>query len=277
MKNPLVSVIIPSRNSASTIVACLESIKKQSYKSIEILVIDNNSKDETLVLAKKYTNRVYTVGPERAAQVNFGARKALGKYLYRVDSDFVLAPTVIAECVDLCEGNHLDAAAIHNTSAPGLGFWAEVRRLERNSYTDDDLIVAVRFFTKKSWENVGGFDEALYGPEDYDFHNRFVDMGFRWGRIKSWELHLGEPKTLSDVWRKHFFYGRQMYHYVKKHPVRGRRQLSPFRISFVRHWRSFIKQPLLFAGLVIYLIVKFTSGGLGYISELSKLSTSEVE
>ena len=199
--------------------------------------------------------------------MNFGCSKARGKYLYRVDSDFILGPSIISECVDLCEREKLDGVAIHNTSAPNLGFWAEVRRLERNSYTDDDLIVAVRFFTKKSWEIVGGFDETLYGPEDYDFHNRFEEAGFAWGRIGSWEVHLGEPRSLRDVWRKHYFYGKQMYYYVKKHPKRGRQQLWPFRISFIRHWKSFVTHPALAAGLIIYWLVKFTSGGLGYVSE----------
>ncbi len=265
--HPLVSVIIPTVNSAETLATCLRSIKKQTYPSIEILIVDNNSTDKTREIAKKFTPFVYTAGPERSAQVNFGVSKARGVYMYRVDGDFILKPTIVSECVTRCQKDSLDGIAIHNTSAPGLGFWSEVRGLERNTYTDDNLIVAIRFFTKASWTSIGGFDETLFGPEDYDFHNRFVDAGFRWGRISSWELHLGEPKTLSDVWKKHYFYGKHMYRYVKKHPHRGRLQLWPFRISFFRHWRSFVAHPILFGGLIIYWFVKFTSGGLGDLSE----------
>lgn len=266
MKTPLVSVIVPSYNSAKTIAACLKSVCSQTYSHIEVIVVDNNSGDKTRLIAKKYTSHVYIHGPERSAQINFGAQKARGKYLYRVDSDFILDPTVIEECVRTCEKDRLDGIAVHNTSAEGLGFWAEVRKYERNTYRDDNLIVAVRFFTKKSWEAIGGFDEGLYGPEDYDFHNRFVAKGFRWGRIHAIERHLGEPKSLQDIWKKHYFYGQHMVAYLKKHPSIGLKQLNPMRSSYVRHWSIFLEHPIIALGLGIMTIVKFTAGGLGFFS-----------
>lgn len=262
---PLVSVIIPSYNSASTILTTLESVRNQSYKNIEIVVVDKGSKDSTQTIAKKFTKNVYTYGPERSAQVNFGARKAKGTYLYRVDSDFVLDPEVVAQCVDTCEKEHLDGIAVHNTSAEGLGYWADVRKLERDTYIDEKLIVAVRFFTKDSWLKIGGFDEHLYGPEDYDFHNRFVALGFRWGRISAVERHLGEPKSIGDIWNKHFFYGKQMLAYYRKHPNTALRQFNPIRMSFMRHGKTFLSHPKILFGLIIMQLVKFTAGGVGLV------------
>jgi len=265
MKNPPVSVIIPSANSGKFIETCLKSVRKQTYKNIEVIVIDRNSKDKTLKIAKKYADRVLTHGPERSAQINLGAEKAKGKYLYRVDSDFVLEADVIKECVELCEKKNLDGIAVHNTSAEGLGFWADVRKFERNTYKDDELIVAVRFFSKVSFKKINGFDESLFGPEDYDFHNRFVKAGFKWGRIHAIEYHLGEPKSLSDIWKKHFFYGKQMIFYLKKHPAIATRQFNPIRSSYFKHWDSFFKNPKIFVGLITMIFVKFLAGGLGFI------------
>ncbi len=263
----LVSVIIPSYNSEKTITRCLESIQLQTYPHIEIIVVDKNSSDKTRQIAKKYTKHVFVHGPERSAQVNFGTKKARGTYIYRVDSDFIVDPDVIFQCVEKCEKEHLDGIAVHNTSAERLGFWADVRKFERNTYIDDDLIVAVRFFTKKSWEEVGGFDETLYGPEDYDFHNRFVTAGFRWGRIRAMEKHLGEPKSLSDIWKKHFYYGKQMVSYFKKHPRVATKQFNPLRISYLRHFWTLLAHPMIAIGLLIMTVVKFSAGGLGFISE----------
>lgn len=268
MKESLVSVIVPAVNSSKFIGDCLRSVRVQTYKNIEIIVIDRGSTDDTRKIAKKYADYVYVYGPERSAQLNFGAKKAKGKYLYRVDSDFVLEPHVIEECVKKCEKEKLDGIAIHNTSAEGLGFWAEVRKYERNSYIDDNLIVAVRFFTKKAFEKIGGFDEDLYGPEDYDFHNRFVKAGFKWGRIDAIERHLGEPKTLTDIWNKHFWYGKQMLFYFKKHPKTASAQLNPIRKSYFRHYKTFLSHPLLTGGLIVMTFVKFLSGGLGFLTAL---------
>lgn len=265
MKNPLVSIIIPSYNSAAFLARCLESINAQTYKNIEILLIDKGSTDNTAQIAKRFTKNVFTAGSERSAQVNFGARKAKGKYLYRVDSDFVLEPEVVRECVEKCEKENLDGIAVHNTSAEKLGFWAEVRKLERDSYRDDNLIVAVRFFTKKAWEKIGGFDESLYGPEDYDFHNRFVKKGFTWGRISAIERHLGEPKSIRDIYRKHYWYGKQMLFYFRKYPSTASLQFNPVRVSFFRHYKSFLSRPLLTAGLFVMQFIKFFAGGLGFL------------
>jgi cellulose synthase/poly-beta-1,6-N-acetylglucosamine synthase-like glycosyltransferase len=57
--SPLVSIIIPTRNSARTLEKCLESIKHQTYSNIEVIVVDNFSDDETIEIAKKYTEKTY--------------------------------------------------------------------------------------------------------------------------------------------------------------------------------------------------------------------------
>ena len=63
---PLVSVIIPTKNSTRTIEICLQSIKKQSYPKIEITVVDNYSRDKTKEIAQKYA-KVYNKGTERSS------------------------------------------------------------------------------------------------------------------------------------------------------------------------------------------------------------------
>lgn len=55
---PLVSIIIPTYNSAKTLEICLQAIKAQSYQNIEIIVVDNNSLDETKEIAQKYADKV---------------------------------------------------------------------------------------------------------------------------------------------------------------------------------------------------------------------------
>ena len=75
-KKPKVSIIIPTKNSSKTLEYTLKSVISQSYKNIEIIVVDNNSSDNTKQIAKAYNARVYNFGPECSAQMNFGVKKS---------------------------------------------------------------------------------------------------------------------------------------------------------------------------------------------------------
>ena len=263
---PLVSMVIPTYNSEKFIELCLHSTKNQTYKNIEIIIVDKGSKDYTISIAKKYTDKVFVVpAKERSEQKNYGAKKAKGKYLYFVDSDFILEPTVIEEAVSECENHDYDAVCVHNTSDPTISFWSKVRKLERDCYENDELNVAARFVRKDVFEAIGGFDEELIAGEDYDFHNRLLKAGYKVGRIKAKETHIGEPKSIWEIAKKHYYYGKTLPNFLKKNKERGIRQLSPIRPSYLRHWKKFVRQPVLTVGFVIYQIVRYMSAGTGYL------------
>ena len=83
---PLVSIIILNYNAGDLLLDCVDSIKKSHYDNFEIILVDNNSSDNTVETAKKYHIKVFNFGPERSAQRNFGAKKALGRYLFFLDA-----------------------------------------------------------------------------------------------------------------------------------------------------------------------------------------------
>ena len=60
----------------------LKSIKNQSFKKIEIILVDNFSEDKTVKLAEKYDVGVYFKGNERSAQRNYGAKVAKGEFCF---------------------------------------------------------------------------------------------------------------------------------------------------------------------------------------------------
>ena len=99
---PSVSIIITTKNEEKHIENLLRSITSQTYKNIEIILVDNYSTDRTRKIAKN-TNKIYLKGPERSAQRNYGAQKAKGKYLLFLDADMILSPTIIEECIQEAE------------------------------------------------------------------------------------------------------------------------------------------------------------------------------
>ena len=99
MENPLVSVIIPTYNSSRTLEKCLESIKNQTYKNIEIIVVDNNSTDNTKEIAKKFADKVINFWPERTFQKNEWLKNASGKYWLFIDGDMILSKYLLEKSV----------------------------------------------------------------------------------------------------------------------------------------------------------------------------------
>ena len=266
----MVSIIIPTRTSGETIDNCLRSIRKQSYSNIEIIVVDNYSRDKTLDIAKKYGAKVYLKGPERGAQVNFGASKANGKYIYRVDSDFLLEPNVVQEAVQNCEKYGFDAIAIHNTSDPTVSFWAKVRKMERDSYRNSEVNVAARFLKKQAFESIGGFDPDIVAGDDYDLHNRLLKKGFRIGRIRAQEVHIGEPRSMAEIFRKHYYYGQNIGSFIEKNRRRALKQLSPLRRSLAGGLSRSSGDLALMMGFFVYQFLRYTAATLGIMSEKLK-------
>jgi len=265
---PIVSVIIPTRNSEATLARCLESVEAQTYPNLEIIVVDNQSSDHTLGVAKSFKGvRFGHAGPERSSQVNVGSRMSSGQYLYRVDSDFVLDPTVVEEAVRKCTQDGFEVVAVHNTSDPTVSYWAAVRKLERDCYVDDTVNIAARFFARTAFESVGGFDDSMVASEDFDLHNRLVRAGYKVGRITSVETHIGEPSALLEVVRKNAFYGTTFASFLARNPGALTGQLSPVRLSYVRHWRDFLKRPSLVPGFFLYQYVRWSSALFGYVGQ----------
>lgn len=210
---PLVSVIITTKNEEENIENCLKSIKDQTFKTIELIVVDNYSKDKTAEIAKKYTNAVYLNGPERSSQRNYGAEVSNGEYLLFLDADMILSPSVIEECAEKCEADRVDALYIPERIV-GEGFWIKVRDFERGFYTGT-VIDAIRFVKKDLFKRIGGFDEDLIGPEDWDLDKRIRKAG-KTGIIKAPLYHNEGNFNMKRYLEKKKYYTRGINNYFEK-------------------------------------------------------------
>jgi glycosyltransferase involved in cell wall biosynthesis len=262
-----VSVIVPTRNSARTLGACLGSIRAQTYSDLEVLVVDNSSTDETREIAPRLSDIVVVGGPERSAQRNRGARLAKGAAFFFVDSDLVLEPTVVTECVDAAAAG-ADAVVVPEESF-GEGFWARSKALERSCYLEDGSIEAARFFTREIFELIDGYDEALVGEEDWDLHARATNAGARVGRAVARIWHDEGPLRLHHLIVKKFQYGKTLGRYAQKHPALARSQLRLFRPAFLRHRGRLARSPLLTCGMLVMKAAEAAAAAAGLIVALA--------
>ena len=261
---PLVSIVVPTRNSERYLSACLRSVRGQDYSNIELLVVDRDSTDSTVQIARAFGATILRAGPERSAQVNAGVRSSRGQFVLRVDADFALEPPVVSECVSLAAAG-ADAVVVHNTSVE-VGWLSRIRKFEVDMYKYSLDHSVARFVSKELFDAIGGYAEDMTAGEDYDFQNRIIRSNFHTAFCDAEATHLDEPTRLPTVLRKYFYYGRDFPHYRRQNRERRRTQLAFLRKDYIRHWRRFVKHPLLALGLLLYHCLKYLAGGLGYLS-----------
>jgi glycosyltransferase involved in cell wall biosynthesis len=211
-----VSVIVPTRNSAPTLVDCLASVRAQRDADVELIVVDNRSDDATVAIAHRYADLVLDHGPERSAQRNAGARRANGDLVVFVDSDMVLGPTVCAEAAASLAGSPHVGALVLPEVATGEGFWASCRTLEKELYLGDPNVEAARAFRPEVLAAVGGWDERLTACEDWDLEDRVRAAGWAIGRVEARVVHQEGRIRLGAQFHKKRYYGRWAAAYVAR-------------------------------------------------------------
>lgn len=278
MTQPLVSIIVTTRNNQATLDACLSSIIAQDYRRKELIVVDNYSTDNTRVIAERYTQLVFQKGPERSTQRNYAVQQARGKYVVIIDSDMELSSGVISACVQTMEGSSQLGGVIIPEESFGQGFWAQCKRLERSFYIGIDWIEAARFFDKQLYQQVGGYDTDLVSGEDWDLSNRLAALA-PLGRINEFILHNEGRLRLFKTLQKKYYYAGQATAYLQKQAISSKwaAQVGPlqrYRLFFSRPTRL-LRQPIISAGMLFMKTCEYAFGGLGYL--MSKRHSSGAE
>lgn len=267
MKNPLVSTIVTTKNNEATLDACLRSIKEQSYDPIELLVVDNYSEDSTPKIAKKYTKLLFSKGPERSAQRNYGVKKSRGKYILIIDSDMELTLNVVKACVDKIVSKDNIKAVIIPEESFGIGFWAQCKRLERSFYVGVPWIEAARFFDSSTYKKVGGYDESMISGEDWDISKRFEKISSI-GHIDEFIRHdEGRMRLITDL-KKKYYYAKNAQLYLNKNKVSSKLAASNGPIQryslYFSNPRKLFKNPIYGFGMLFLKTCEFSIGGIGY-------------
>ena len=269
---PLVSINIPTYNSEKTLVKCLDSVKNQTYKNVEIIVMDSYSRDNTLKISESYGAKI-VLAPTLASARKAGSDASRGDYILMLDSDQILEPDVIERCVRACEEEGFDGATLFEKSLITTNTFVErVIAYDKeifHSLQDDDPVKGTaipRFFKASYFKRIDFENNPPITFEHTIIHKKIVDMGAKIKFIDAYIWHH-ETTTIREVARKFFRYG---YYYI---PVyRQDKKLAvyhsmPRRTYF--HYKAF-KNPVLFIGLFYVYFVKAISAASGAVLFLLK-------
>lgn len=262
---PLASIIIPTYNSEKTLEKCLESIKNQTYKNIEAIIVDKCSEDNTAKIAKVYTDKVFVINAkERGEQKNYGIKKSNGEYICLIDSDMELTPKAIEECINLIESDKNVGGICILVKDVGESFWVKCIAFERELYKGT-FMEAARFLRKDLVEEVGGIDNDIVFLEEFTLPQKIERLGYN-VRLKtnSYITHHFEEFSLIKFLKKKYYYGKTAWKYVGKYKEYGGKQISPLsRFGLFFKNKEFYSKPLLALGVVILKSLEYASAGAG--------------
>jgi glycosyltransferase involved in cell wall biosynthesis len=243
-----ISFVVPSYNSARTITSCVLSLRNQTYADVEILVVDNHSKDDTVARALAAgADQVITAGPERCAQRNRGARDSWGDIVVFIDSDMVMEPGLAAELVSTFETHPELGALIIPERSFGDGFWTRCRVLEKSLYVGNESVEAARAFRREVFEAVGGWNENLTAAEDWDLDDRIRAHGVTVGRVDTFIWHDEGKLRLRGTFGKKRYYGQWIAAYLDAHDD-GSRRIR--RSGLLDKKGELLRHPILTTGMV---------------------------
>jgi glycosyltransferase involved in cell wall biosynthesis len=190
-KEPLVSVIIATFNRANLVVQAVQSVLGQTYKNIELIVVDDGSTDNTSQVLRKFRNRLvylYQERAERSAARNLGYRQSKGEYIAFMDSDDLWLPTKIESQVGVLNRNpHVGVVytGVRFIDGRGRDYAGKIcreglKRRRQSLYEDlmTDNVVgspSAVMLRRACLERVGLFDEQMNACEDLDLWRRISE------------------------------------------------------------------------------------------------------
>ncbi len=201
MKNsdnkPLVSIIIPAYNAQNYIAETLDSVINQTYSNWEAFVIDDESKDQTISIAKKYiSNRLQLIEQKNQGACvarNTGLKSAKGKYIQFLDADDIISLDKLEKQIEILESNPEYLAicpSVHFTHGEN---YLEMKPREESEWifdTDDTVEFLIRLYggygerwmvQTSAWltpkiicDKIGNWNEKLLIDQDGEYFARAV-------------------------------------------------------------------------------------------------------
>ncbi len=188
MRDPIVSVIIPTLNEEQNLGQCIKSLANQTVRDFEVIIADGGSVDRTVEIAERNGFKVLTVEKTRPHDVstakNLGAKHAVGDILFFLDADMILDPN----CFEVLSKGYQDPDVV------GIALKvlpSESNRIEKVMYECNNYLARlgntiglheISYFSCHSYRReafmwVGGFRMDLLACEDLDLSLRLRRLG----------------------------------------------------------------------------------------------------
>jgi glycosyltransferase involved in cell wall biosynthesis len=221
--NQLVSVVVPTFNRSKLVVEAAESILAQTYRPIEIIIVDDGSSDDTAMSVDRFVEDkdqnaiiVYLRQENKGGNVarNRGIQEAHGEFVAFLDSDDLWHPDKLKNQISVfsdraefgavyCGVRHIDAETGDVTETASR-VYPSGRLLEEMLVKDVTAPTSTYIVRKAVFDKIGGFDESLKARQDWDMWIRVASsyaIGCVPEALVDFRDHAG-PRTASNPQRE---------------------------------------------------------------------------
>ena len=232
--SPLVSIVMPVRNAALTLIECLETIRTQSLKAWELIAVDDGSEDDSSLMLLEFAQsdaRVRVLSPGRVgliAAINLGNESARADLIARMDADDIMLPERLEQEFDYLN-EHPDAALVGSRvklfpeDQIQTGYREYIRwqndcltsnQIANHIYLESPLANPSVMFRKELFIQFGGYRDGPF-PEDYEFWLRLHQAGVRMAKIP--EILLLWRDSIDRTTRTDSRYSRSAFDDIRAH------------------------------------------------------------
>lgn len=222
-----VSIIITYYNLGDYVEEAIQSTLNQTYKNIEIILVNDGSTDKNSIkklneIKLKYKDKITFIDQKNSgvsSARNTGIKISSGKYICCLDAD----DTINADYIKLSLNKHLK-----NKDIGFVTTWVQEFGLRNNIWETsgfnpikllvDNCIHVASMFKKSAWEKVGGYKELLDGHEDWEFWINLFSSGYKWDVIKKplFNYRIRENSKLSKSRGKRILLIKKIVNYHKE-------------------------------------------------------------
>ena len=211
---PVVSILTPAFNVAEFIEYTIESVLRQTFRSFELLIVDDGSTDDTMAIAARYARLDPRIKPTRQANGgiatarNAAIARSRGRFFALLDSDDLWLPTYLAEQIAVMEAHpEIGVLSANAINFGGVFDGEPLLRVSGRDIRQTSLLELIRHvdsmsvlsvFRREVTQAIGPFDGALRRSEDYDYWLRAASAGFTVAiNPKPLALYRRRPNSLS--------------------------------------------------------------------------------
>jgi cellulose synthase/poly-beta-1,6-N-acetylglucosamine synthase-like glycosyltransferase len=235
-KQPRVTIVVPAYNEEVTIAVSIKSLVQQTYKNLEIIIMDDGSKDATYKISKKFEGdfegkkiKVLTKkngGKSRA--LNFAIERSSGELIMCVDADSKLEADAVELMTRYFQDKDIVAVAGSVFVSNRINIWTKLQALEyieglnmvRNAQAFLKLVNIIPgpigMFRKDAILEVGGYAHDTFA-EDADLTLKLIKKNYKIEFEPEAVAHTEAPDELLDLLKQRYRWTRGILQAIRKH------------------------------------------------------------